>query len=279
MTNNNLANSDSTRSGSGNVPYTVTTGNIVVTNGVELNVAFQFCSNKIRFINQRQHNSQCIEMQKMIECALTATRSQTEEMTNMCMICNGSRQYFDRTGEGFENHVKGKHNMWKYMFLIMYLRNKNMTEMTGQETRVWNAIKDVWSPKFDWLHFQSVSTAGSLRHVETLAAESASGKAPGRSASHSKKAGALDSHDVSHLRVSASDTAPEVHSSTALTTAPVAIAADTEAILSAIETRMHAVLERLQLQHRQALEEQMVGVALIPNLTTALRTVSDPFYT
>ena len=42
------------------------------------------------------------------------------------------------------------------MFLVMYLREKDPTSMTGQETRVWNAIKDVSSPKFDWLAFQLV---------------------------------------------------------------------------------------------------------------------------
>ena len=42
------------------------------------------------------------------------------------------------------------------MFLVMYLREKDPTSMTGQETRVWDAVKDVSAPTFDWLAFQLV---------------------------------------------------------------------------------------------------------------------------
>ena len=38
-------------------------------------------------------------------------KENTEEMMNVCMICNDPRQYFDRLGEGFDNHVKGVHNV------------------------------------------------------------------------------------------------------------------------------------------------------------------------
>ncbi len=44
--------------------------------------------------------------------------------------------------------------MWKYVYLIIYLRNKDRLTLNGLETQVVVAIEDESSPNFDWLDFQ-----------------------------------------------------------------------------------------------------------------------------
>jgi hypothetical protein len=55
-------------------------------------------------------------------------------MVANCFICNIERGEFDRWAEGFEKHIKGDHNLWKYVYLLTYIRIKERTEMTGTES-------------------------------------------------------------------------------------------------------------------------------------------------
>lgn len=65
----------------------------------------------------------------------TENEARREDMTNFCSICSQGRSYFDRqTTGGYEHHIKHEHNMFKYMFLIIYLRKKCPTEYTGIES-------------------------------------------------------------------------------------------------------------------------------------------------
>lgn len=87
----------------------------------------------------------------------------------------------DFAGEGFDNHIKDRHNPWKYMFFVIYLRQRvaadatsltgnaqcgcrrvgalakpivsPFTPLAGQEARVWRCIQE---SAFDWLGFTAV---------------------------------------------------------------------------------------------------------------------------
>jgi hypothetical protein len=67
-----------------------------------------------------------------------------------CFICNIERGEFDRWAEGFQKHIKGDHNLWKYVYLLTYLRIKERTEMTGTESFLAAQLEDCstrWFPQ------------------------------------------------------------------------------------------------------------------------------------
>lgn len=66
-------------------------------------------------------------------------KAQTE---NLCFICGFDRFTFDSKGKGFDNHVKQDHNMWNYMFLMIYLHDKPKTEFNGWEAHVAKRIEE-----------------------------------------------------------------------------------------------------------------------------------------
>jgi len=77
-------------------------------------------------------------------------------MTGECFICAIDKSTFDddamKNGQqkGFLRHIKEEHNMWDYMFFIMFLENKDSTEFTGAETYVQKCLdnNDIkWVPK------------------------------------------------------------------------------------------------------------------------------------
>ena len=68
-------------------------------------------------------------------------------MNNQCFICGLNRQVFEnhytRRGitNGFTKHFLEEHNMWHYLFFIVYLRNKDRTECTGVESFVLESLE------------------------------------------------------------------------------------------------------------------------------------------
>ena len=59
---------------------------------------------------------------------------------NKCYICNIDRYVFDRYAEGFEYHIEQDHNLWNYLFYILYLKSKDPTEFTGVESYVFEQV-------------------------------------------------------------------------------------------------------------------------------------------
>jgi inositol 1,4,5-triphosphate receptor type 1 len=57
-------------------------------------------------------------------------------MENTCFICGLDRFTLDTSGPGFDHHVKHEHNMWAYLQLIIYLKQKDPTELNGWEQHV-----------------------------------------------------------------------------------------------------------------------------------------------
>ncbi|KDO22610.1 hypothetical protein SPRG_22304 [Saprolegnia parasitica CBS 223.65] len=63
-------------------------------------------------------------------------------MKNQCFICGLSRDVFDThyteqgTSDGFAKHIASEHNMWNYLYFIVHLRAKDLTDCTGPEAYV-----------------------------------------------------------------------------------------------------------------------------------------------
>merc|ERR1712166_1695834 len=79
------------------------------------------------------------------------TRQQREE----CFICTIGRDVFDKDGAGFSTHVAdadGDHNMWQYLYFIIYLQDVDQADCNGPESYVKNKLAkgdgDVkWMPR------------------------------------------------------------------------------------------------------------------------------------
>ena len=72
------------------------------------------------------------------------------------------RSCFDNKSTSFEEHVKGQHNMWHYLYFIVLINVKDPTEFTGPESYVYRLVK-VRSISFIIRYFLTVS----LRKVYT----------------------------------------------------------------------------------------------------------------
>jgi len=57
---------------------------------------------------------------------LRGRRSEKEEdMKNVCFICSIDRTTFDRNGNGFDYHISAEHNLWNYVYFIVYIKTKD----------------------------------------------------------------------------------------------------------------------------------------------------------
>ncbi|XP_066527985.1 ryanodine receptor 2 [Hoplias malabaricus] len=65
-----------------------------------------------------------------------------EDMETKCFICGIGSEYFDSVPHGFESHTQQEHNLANYLFFVMYLINKDVTEHTGQESYVWKMYQE-----------------------------------------------------------------------------------------------------------------------------------------
>lgn len=70
------------------------------------------------------------------------TETKMADMKSVCFMCGYDRPTLDRSGSGFEQHINKEHNMWKYLYYVVYLRGKDETEYTGLETFVAEMIEE-----------------------------------------------------------------------------------------------------------------------------------------
>lgn len=74
------------------------------------------------------------------------------DTTETCFICGISKQTFDRAADGpdgFKTHITLDHNMWNYMYFIMYIWQQDKDDDDGMELYVRQCIdaKDIsWFP-------------------------------------------------------------------------------------------------------------------------------------
>merc|ERR1719409_2579792 len=79
-----------------------------------------------------------------------ATQEKLDDMRNRCFICGLDRYLIDRNSEiGFDAHIVTEHNMWGYMYYMVYVQRKESTEYTGIESYVAEHIEEespTWFP-------------------------------------------------------------------------------------------------------------------------------------
>jgi inositol 1,4,5-triphosphate receptor type 1 len=76
-------------------------------------------------------------------------------MANNCFICSIDRYTFDRYTDGFANHITCEHNMWQYVFFLVYLHQKDPNNYTGAESHVDTLVKKndaAWFPVNQVIH-------------------------------------------------------------------------------------------------------------------------------
>eukprot|EP00004_Rigifila_ramosa_P001596 TRINITY_DN1154_c0_g1_i2.p1 TRINITY_DN1154_c0_g1~~TRINITY_DN1154_c0_g1_i2.p1 ORF type:complete len:2503 (+),score=673.94 TRINITY_DN1154_c0_g1_i2:327-7511(+) len=75
--------------------------------------------------------------------------SKIEDMNSVCFICGLERELFDRHGSGWRPHIKDEHNMWQYLFFIIYVQETDPTDRNGVEGAVAAALAEesiAWFP-------------------------------------------------------------------------------------------------------------------------------------
>jgi hypothetical protein len=64
-----------------------------------------------------------------------------EDVMNTCFICNIDREDFETSNIPFTHHIKNDHNMWKYVWFMIYLDEKDHTEFDGIEQYCYDVIE------------------------------------------------------------------------------------------------------------------------------------------
>ncbi|EJD74264.1 cation channel family protein [Loa loa] len=96
---------------------------------------------------------------------LRAERNEkVDQLRNNCFICGLGRGRFDNKIVTFEEHRKNEHNLYHYLYFIVWLQVKDETEFTGPESYVANCIKE---HKSDWFpRMQAMSLAEDNQEAE-----------------------------------------------------------------------------------------------------------------
>jgi len=63
-------------------------------------------------------------------------RNRDFDEKNNCFICNLDRSLFEKEGKSFEHHVQVEHDLWNYLYYIVYLKSKNELHYSGTETYI-----------------------------------------------------------------------------------------------------------------------------------------------
>jgi len=93
-----------------------------------------------------------------------ACSEKEEDMKNVCFICSIDRTTFERNGTGFEIHTSVEHNLWHYLYYMVFIKTKDVSEFTGIEQYVYNMIQDkdiAWFPMSKSMSLDTTSAADS----------------------------------------------------------------------------------------------------------------------
>ena len=93
-------------------------------------------------------------------------RSHSEEVRrdqlDKCFVCGIERDVFEQHGLNFEQHTHEDHYMWNYLFLKIYLEQKDPTEYTGQEHHIRQLMKEQ-----RWTAFFPIKKALAIQDIAT----------------------------------------------------------------------------------------------------------------
>ena len=57
-------------------------------------------------------------------------------MANSCFICNYERKDFEQKDKSFAYHIKIEHNIWSYLYYVIYILEKSERDYNGIESLV-----------------------------------------------------------------------------------------------------------------------------------------------
>lgn len=81
-------------------------------------------------------------------------------MKNKCYICDISREVFEKDAKSFENHVRYEHNLWNYLYYIVFLKSKPKLDYNGTESYIYKKIKSDDLSWFPMNRAMSLSDSG-----------------------------------------------------------------------------------------------------------------------
>lgn len=83
-------------------------------------------------------------------------------MENECFVCGIKNHVFEQRSTGFRHHITEEHNMWNYLYFMIYLDTKDSTEYSSHEEYVSNILDE----DVDVSSFFPVDCALSLKSVQ-----------------------------------------------------------------------------------------------------------------
>jgi hypothetical protein len=64
------------------------------------------------------------------------------ELERRCFVCGIDSNSFQRHSRGFDYHIRHEHDMWAYVFVRQYLREKDPSHYTGQESYLMHRLQE-----------------------------------------------------------------------------------------------------------------------------------------
>ncbi|KAH9582493.1 hypothetical protein MS3_00007235 [Schistosoma haematobium] len=105
--------------------------------------------------------------------ALRQEKQNSEELNkNHCCVCGLHRSAFDHSNTSFDEHVEVDHNVWHYIYFIIYLRTKLTDDLTGLEIYIDKLIKEnefKWIPRRRAMTLYNIENGSSEKSEEITA--------------------------------------------------------------------------------------------------------------
>ncbi|KAH7730957.1 ITR-1 protein [Aphelenchoides avenae] len=91
----------------------------------------------------------------------TEKNEKEDILRNTCFICGLERGRFDNKQITFEFHNQNEHNLWHYLYFIVWLQVKDQTEFTGPESYVARCVEERnrdWFPRMQAISLKEDNT-------------------------------------------------------------------------------------------------------------------------
>ncbi|KAK0400335.1 hypothetical protein QR680_003453 [Steinernema hermaphroditum] len=101
----------------------------------------------------------------------TEKNEKEDVLKNTCFICGLERGRFDNKSISFEEHRESEHNLWHYLYFIVWLQIKDETEFTGPESYVAACIKERnrdWFPRMQAISLSEEETETEQPEIRDL---------------------------------------------------------------------------------------------------------------
>uniref|UniRef100_A0A914YSR1 Inositol 1,4,5-trisphosphate receptor n=1 Tax=Panagrolaimus superbus TaxID=310955 RepID=A0A914YSR1_9BILA len=101
----------------------------------------------------------------------TEKNEKEDILKNTCFICGLERGRFDNKSVTFEEHNENEHNLWHYLYFIVWLQIKDETEFTGPESYVAQCIKERnrdWFPRMQAISLKEENTDSDQLDIKDL---------------------------------------------------------------------------------------------------------------